>query len=755
MDIRRFPALGLTLLLIAGCVPQQSLRVATYNGYLLSPIFRCGSLDTVMADCLVQVAGLSESWAEDVASAVIENRGQIDVLALNEVWDEEARQILVDRLSPYYNVVVRKIDAPTLELQIGYTPPPWFHINMAGEDSGLMLFALKEYTVLPLPDGKHRWGDASNEILEASTGDVAFVRYIDCAGIDCLSAKGAGLVRLQNGKEGPVYNVVFTHMQADYPEDGENNAATRDGQFRSVETLIRDTLPNLANRIPHSEQVILLGDLNVPQLKQNPPEEWTRRFANAASFFGARLFDPWSTASSPLDRTPTNINDRERLDYIIATRGSLAPAETNSRWPCVQHVTVPVRFANLQSDHNMVHADINRGFWHCNPASAYKVPLPAAGGAELVIENDAGPGTTDVTRLEYPGAMQWFEVHTDTDGTYSIGVNNPSEVLIDVFLPTDMTTPRAPYYSQPKTLPTRFKRQPYSVHTYALPRHFYIRTRGSSRLLDKANYSLYIRRHACASKEDACILLPDALARTELSAQTEPQQLSPQDEAWFRFDSVGQADSGAAQTLKITAALGDDQRVNVRFEDYVDPLGSPTLPQSSSMTGVREYAGPVGEGGRGYLVMRQSSRAAQRTTVAATLTSNLRFMRVGQLICHDETNPEIGSDDVFTEFRIDGAITRQPAAGDVEFDCDNSDDPRQWGGHFGADATIRFIESIGVRVQEGDTLSDDESNFQAVPSLAPNSQLWKGSLWWKFDEGHYELFGHVSRRPNEPAALAP
>ena len=69
---------------------------------------------------------------------------------------------------------------------------------------------------------------------------------------------------------------------------------------------------------------------------------------------------------------------------------------------CVQHMTIPTDFQDLESDHYMVHADLNLGFFHCSPQIAYEVMLsrpqiPASRrrNSRSVDETDG----VDVTRI--------------------------------------------------------------------------------------------------------------------------------------------------------------------------------------------------------------------------------------------------------------------------------------------------------------------------------------------------------------------
>lgn len=737
-------------------VPQESLRIATYNAYLLSPIFKClgpQALAVVpLADCLAQISGQTESWAEHLADAILADRANIDIIAINEAWDEDAKEILRNRLSVEYPVQITKIDKSLIDVraEILADVPQEFaiagEVRFNGEDSGLMLFAKRDFQVLPLPNPVFKWGSNPGETLKATTDQVGFTWFEDCSAEDCFAAKGAALIRLRHGARGPIYNVVLTHLQADYPADGELYVGTRDRQFRAIRRLIEKTLDPLSAHDDGRSAVILLGDLNVPYLLSR--DEWDKRFDRPESFFRNPLYESFHHTSSRDDKVATNNTDRERLDYILASPRPASNEASAIRQRCVQHVTVPIRFRDLESDHNMVHADINRGFFHCSPAIAYRVELNASGTA--ILDRDPANTTVDVTQISTPGSMQWFEVKAQGTGTYSIGPDT-LDVKVDVFLPEDLTTPVSRYNKTPGALPPSIRKN-FATNQYVLPDRFFIRTSGRTRFL-AANYALLVRRHSCSSKADACLLKPGTLQEATLSGQNlAPGQLTYQDEAWFRFDAVGQATSGKPQTITLTAAISDEPRVSSRIEDFSDPLGG-TLTESA-MTNIRGYTGKIGDGGKGYVLIKQSSRAPNTTNLKVAFDTDLRFIRIGNLTCIDETNPELGSDDIFTRVDIDGDVRRAPNSGYVEFDCDDNQDAKNWATRIGGSATKAFLGKFAMRVIEEDDVSpNDNASLRTVSALADGEIERKGAiLEWSFEDGEYQFDYDLMRRLNAPVA---
>lgn len=731
-------------------VPQQSLRIMTYNSYMLSPFFRCVRLNEsliILADCLDQIDGLTESWADRLATAILIDSANIDMIALNEVWDEDAKKILKDRLSVLYPVQVTDIDKSLVDIRTHELAgvPLIGGVRFNGEDSGLMFFAKADFRVLPLPDPTYKWGANSGETLRASTSQVAFNWFKDCGNVDCYSAKGAAMIRLQHGTTGPIYNVVFTHMQADYPEDNEFYKGVRLLQFNEIRKMVEKTLAPVSSHTNGQETILVLGDLNVPYLEVAKRDEWRERFKTDSSFFTSPLIETYYHTSSQADHTETNEVDHERLDYILASPKLPASPSEASRDRCVQHVTVPVGFRNLESDHNAVRADINRGYFYCAPAIAFRVDLDGQNTVTIDTQPTNSAVAIDQTQIS-AGTMQWFEVKEQSSGTWSIGPDT-NNVKIDVFLPEDMTTPVSRYNKTAAKIGPGGITVLYALNQYALPRHFFIRASGIARTT-VSDYSLRIHRHTCATKQDACILQPELPMEARLSASGDS---NPQNQAWFRFDAVGAATSGKKQVITVRADNVPSPRLSSTIDSFVNP-GANALAKTTNAD-THTYSGEMADGGHGYLKIVQSSAANSATVVKGTLGTSLRAITIGNLTCVDETNPETGSDDIFTRVDIDGTVKRAPSSDYVEFDCDNPSDTKPWASRVGGPKTKFFIDHFAMRlIEDDDTSENDDSMRKAVPELAPDEVTRDGRLTWHFDDGKYYFNYTLTRRVNEPVA---
>ena len=88
-----------------------SLRVATFNTYLLSNPFRCATKrhlwDAIgLSECLSkgELLGVTldpeeiDDATDEIADAILSIQRDVDVIVLNEVWDERARRRLVAHL---------------------------------------------------------------------------------------------------------------------------------------------------------------------------------------------------------------------------------------------------------------------------------------------------------------------------------------------------------------------------------------------------------------------------------------------------------------------------------------------------------------------------------------------------------------------------------------------------------------------------------------------------------------------------------
>jgi len=256
----------------------HSLRILTYNTAMIDipdlPITLC-----VLANCVViwpslfievdneEKFGMSdEDRALEIAAGIL--RANIDVVALNEVFDEDARDALHDALSPHFPHVVKKVDrALSFEVGSGGDSGPISVFNV--QDSGLMLFS--KFPFEPLTDTGHLAPDGDVEIISAGTtldNDVdrivAFHDYTDqCAMPDCLGAKGTAMVRIRKSAD-EIFNVAFTHLEASYDSDDARQAEARFLNRASQLSVGHQVVEeSLTDQQALTEKTFFMGDLNV------------------------------------------------------------------------------------------------------------------------------------------------------------------------------------------------------------------------------------------------------------------------------------------------------------------------------------------------------------------------------------------------------------------------------------------------------------------------------------------------------------
>jgi hypothetical protein len=749
--------------------PSTGLRIATFNTGLLSPAMRClpdltdpesgmGVID--FFGCLG--SDVKEQHAQEIADALVQNASHYDVLALNEVWDEDAKDILVNALKSLFPNYVKKIDLPITQSEHFDVPGADDDFQFNFEDSGLMLFAkpfLSPVNLPKLPPGSPVYiGSGADAFplppsgmipfgtVQGTIPHVAFTAFgTNCEIEDCLAAKGAGLVRFRNSKNGTTVNVAFSHMQADSSDD--QYPAVRQAQLTAIANLIAASLHTSQLG---SEQLYVVGDLNVPgegDVIQTPAVvegtgEWSAPFGDPSSFFKSTVHDSWALTTSAKDVGITQTGNA-RIDYIAANRllpGSLGwtPASI-VRGFCVQHLTIQLK--NLPSDHSLVAADTNSAFHYCNPRSAWVNP-PKDGF--LDANSAAGPG--DTTRIQFPGSMQWFHVINDVNAAYDIGSSdNALAVTFDVFAPENLSKPIAPYKATTDAKMTP-EGQPYTTLQYVLPSEFYVRYRAAATNAT-GDYQPFIHQLRCDRISEACPLQP---GQPQLASFPSNQPLGPDDMAWFRIDVNETPDSGVAQTIKAVVDQFDAAKFTVTLSD----VNAPNVPlnvapaiDSDSVTHGLDLPGAASF----YLTIARDSPRATSGTVRAGWTSNLTVMQLGSLTCIDETNgfagSEAGVDEINAQFTVDG-VSHMLWPDEHDYDCDTTKDEKDvsW-------KTMRFLDDVAVQLREDD--SPDGYNTSPTVSvvgmgaaLSPTQTSGSHYFEWYFEGGEYELDYQLARRSN-------
>jgi hypothetical protein len=620
-----------------------------------------------------------------------------DVIALNEVFDEDSREKFVDTLKSAYPYRVEYLSGGTA----------------VNEDSGLMLFSRHRFEPLPLTTYQVETGT-----IPPGTGNcegthcmrVAYLEYQSCDSDDCFAEKGVGLVRIKNKGNNAYYNVAFTHLQASYaPEDyptqlddlGDAQAQlnVRSLQMLDVQDVIEGTLTNSQLQ---TEPVFVLGDLNIdgdvtdPNLglssaNEENQYEYIESLSSIAGnqFFWTRVRDAWLEENAPghpsgnFDRGYSGLGGWSgktkydevgaRLDYFL--KG------TPDRL-CSQHMTlshnlrwspgggtfretglgpngVGIGGVSDLSDHFGINMDLNRDGPQCSPATA--------------AVNDPPEGSLDTFAgsIDWPGGVEWYRF--DSPGTWSFEMTSVAGVEYRVYQGTDLSTP-APQYKNETTSFLDALGLPFVGEQFRISKApFYVRVYHPNRT-STGSYSLRSYRHDCSNKDVACALAPGQSIEVDLP-DTPP--LNGFDERWYELYTETASPTTPAQDLtfqvtEIEPSTTNFFELDVRLDDPpADPiigqdllaepnLGSPTgknhLIVSNQQVGKQKY----------YMVIRRDPTPAyvppypaQALHYFVRWETNLTILygaKMGgphslRMLCHEENDPAIddGDDEIYIE----------------------------------------------------------------------------------------------------------
>ncbi len=324
----------------------------------------------------------------DIAERI--RKSGYDVIVIQEMWWNEAEEILRDELKDVYPFYVQQLSE-----------------SGVGEGSGLNIFSKLPFVPIatsygstdPLADlTNHDYlvglngvetecrfvflADPHQQQPAACTDFVAFQEFEAATGGELWANKGVGHVRVQNPDTNRIHNVFFTHLQATYSDehDPDNGAwhgfAERTSQMAQVREFILHGQAGGNDLIVFEEQdVFLLGDLNIdgdhsnPRDSNGPPYddnlwEWSERFRKGAAslhwgYFAGQLHDTWQYEHPIRDTFGVHASDfgqsaslgsgiPTRLDYILSnTEASIDPL-------CNQH---PQLARNMLSGHPLFPGD--------------------------------------------------------------------------------------------------------------------------------------------------------------------------------------------------------------------------------------------------------------------------------------------------------------------------------------------------------------------------------------------------------------
>jgi hypothetical protein len=663
-----------------------------------------------------------------------------DIIAFNEIFDEEARETLVNELSTTFPHYVSYLDAPTGAEDFS--------------DSGLMLFS--RFPFEPLLKSACRTSPSTLTAQSAGQPwtEVAFHEFSQCDDSDCWAAKGVGYVRARNPVTSRPLNLLFTHLQASYSDDDladwKGKLNIRASQLGDIDNLIHCVLDSSQIQ---GEDVFVFGDLNVDgDLNDkdrglsggaaNNLYEWNYHFGSGSGFFaGAPLWDAWAFETSPQDRGITNETDKARFDYILRSKYNTGDAEGLA----VQHLT---RALNLRdrgdpasgpayyegglgnagwcdlSDHLGVNAVLNRWASYCSPV--------------LAATPTVSPMAYFSGEIKYPGSYQWLRF--DKAGAYAFEVTGASGAKRHVYQAADLSTPLLPYDTQSTTVKDD-RGNPITVKRFLLSKPpYYVRVIGAT-TSHTGTYSLFMKRYTGQSMDEAILLAP--AASYDYTMPTTP--LNANDEVWFELD-LDAADSGAAQSVRFWLTYssgGSDGLTLILF----DSNGTKELSRAQGASGRAETTQNIVGPKRLYLVARRTAASypAGLTSFKVGWETNLTILHGVQaglsnavpisLTCDTQTDL-IGDDTIYLTITVDGVkkIARQ-ALGDFDEGESKSLDNIM--------GTIRFLSKVDILLEEYDSASSNDFIQMWINTLGSGDDEVRNGSTWGADApvaGHYGVY---------------
>lgn len=594
---------------------MRPLRLMTFNVQLLPVIAGVGegtvSVPAGLIGLLPGSASDSMTRAKAVADDLLDIAPQErpDVLALNEVFSEDARAMLVKRLEPEWPHVIESVHEGDLE-----------------EDSGLMVFSQEPF--LPLPGG----------------GDRRERFYADDAGADSWASKAAVLVQV--GIPAEQTTLVFTHLQAAYETD-EQYRDIRKSQLAEIRELVAEVLgPSPENW----RNVIVAGDLNIRGDLDATSNEWFDVFDNAADPFGELFADSWIEmrppgASEDLDPGLTNRDRRtqaeQRLDYIC-------------RFKTIDGIDLVAHHMRVghrdTSDHYALEAIIQLRDGHCQPSSA--VDIDVAG--TVAGTSGSGQPRTSLAYVVMPdiavdAGRSWAWI--PRPGTYTFH-HSPS-LLVDVYAATDVSRPltrldRLSTSDVPAAVQGAYREfdgtvdDEGSTYVNRSPLLVSMRTKDG----DPGSGVLIVLEHLGDSRATAIALPP----HRDVPVPFPPdQRLGDDDTAWFRVHPVATL-MGTSREERVTL----EQPVGSGTIEVLDAAGTPLGADSGAAT--LQHAFTANADNEIYVSVRRDSDVDTGQVIRwATPVTYLRLDKGFTVHVNDETGIDWpGADEPELKMWVDG-----------------------------------------------------------------------------------------------------
>lgn len=715
------------------------MRILTYNTQLRSWMMEVGfppSLPPV---------DTAEERAGYIADNVLASPADYDIVCFNEVFDEDAREVLSDRLAAAYPFQVTKADLLYTELRqpgllnaisnkvfdLVFQPlldvAALFALKL--EDSGLLLASRWPFDTLPLsPQVIAELGpQQAATIFPAGLPAVSFMPYADCAGgvmADCRSAKGVLWARLRRDAQHAV-DVFISHTQAD-SDVIEEHAEARDQQLLAASKFIVERV----GEPPFANPTLFLGDFNVPAGGAEdtvPPVEWTRLFNTPGSPLTDHLADQWGTVQCRGGGTgltdPGFTADvrykpeRQRLDIVAAAPGP--GLELQHIYVDYGVAAVPpgaVAGVSFLSDHLPLAIDLG-------------TPHPVAGAhiAEAVTVDDFHSGN----RALGPGQVTWFRY--DRMGTYEFRLDaNDPDVYYSVYLGDDLSRPRQPY---------RNERHPDFGDRFVLVAPFFIKV-GNRRRDREFAFEFNSHRHSGADPLEAIHLIPGVLhpegfPAQQLNGTSGSADWPDADTMWFLLESprVPIDVMRLSVALTVTSGVGPLQLLVARK----NPDGTATLmdrTEPDAAGGFLKWRSRPDESY--YVCVQRHDPAFARTEFTLLADTDVTLLRGGpaglpRLVCTEETSGW-GADDISLSITSDSGWSVAISNDEIgDFEQDAVRDLGRW-----IPQVVAYTSELVVRVVEEDDIDSDDVGTVTIPGYADLA------TWSNWTLVHRDLTGRLT-----------
>lgn len=775
--------LSIMTMISISCDPMSEnssgIRLLTLNTQMLVNDYIPNILDPQLLEQFMHALGelpdveneygiTNEARAEKISDAIIAMKRQPDVIALQEVFDDDAKDAFEKKLKNIYPHFVKELDAEDLD--------PW--------DSGLMLFS--KFPFAPLLKADFKAKDVT--AFSKSSGNfqdwegVAYKEFRYKNHFDTFANKGVGLVRLEikcgNSKE--YMYVAFTHTQASYGDDSFNgmqkSVSARISQLEDIESIIKGTLPQVDL---DNEPLFIMGDLNINgnfgsldfKWGDSSVTDWTAVLASdeanivnhcrlyewdyhfnrhlGNSYFSTYISDSWVYDNIRTDYGQTIggdfpkyfLNDSangERLDYIlhnnnkgISSAEDMTPELLKSGEKLsVQHIQrvwePSVGSVHYYSDHLGLIVDVNKCYLQCNPRIAKEI--------------NPDPDITCQGKIKFAEGMQWFKVG-EQGGAYSI--NTIGSVKIEVYEDNDLSRPirESGVKSDWGMI--------YSVPTAP----FYVKVIGEN-INWSGNYTLKIHKHEGKSIDDAILL--DPMQYYEENSweygyeYTMPElgKINDTNIVWFRIAPLKGSTGGLPSIKAIVDCyhtpiiLGDDKLFTIEMMDFntsivaksadsIFPYSDfPNLPTSDMWRAVLE-AEEISKD-EYYLRVHASYPHTKGDRFTIHWQTNLTYLYPEWLRCYEQEDNS-GDDDIYLWASVDEYSVQD------EVYLGEFDDGGEDFGEYGTEVALnilnyQYVKDVDIILKEkaASTAAIDYNSLQTV-TINP----LKMNLEYSYDEKNW------------------